>query len=117
MDSDRITGTAKELGGKAQQRLGEWTGDTGTQVQGLADQAAGAARDVYGQAKDAARDAVRGLAESAPDYADRAREAGRDVYERGNRAVARQVGDRHLAALLVAGGIGYLFGWLIHGRR
>ncbi|AWN48736.1 hypothetical protein DK419_22225 [Methylobacterium terrae] len=117
MDSDRIIGAGKELGGKAQQRLGEWTGDAGTQAQGLADQAAGAARNVYGQAKDAARDAVRGLADSAPDYADQARETGRHYYERGNRAVARQVGDRHLAALLVAGGIGYLFGWLLHGRH
>ncbi|MFH6781322.1 MULTISPECIES: CsbD family protein [Methylobacterium] len=113
MDSDRIIGAGKELGGKVQQRLGEWTGETGTQAQGLADQAAGVARNVYGQAKDAVRD----LADAAPDYADTARETGRQYYERGNRAVARQVGDQHLAALLVAGGIGYLFGWLIHGRH
>ncbi|TNC08234.1 CsbD family protein [Methylobacterium terricola] len=113
MDSDRITGAGKELGGKVQQRLGEWTGDTGTQARGLADQAAGAARSLYGQAKDAVHD----LADAAPDYADQARETGRHYYERGNRAVSRQVGDRHLAALLVAGGIGYLFGWLIHGRH
>ncbi|TGD94228.1 CsbD family protein [Methylobacterium nonmethylotrophicum] len=113
MDSDRITGAGRELGGKAQQRIGEWTGDAGTQAQGFADQATGAARNAYGQAKDA----VRGLADAAPDYADQAREAGRHYYERGNRAVARQVGDQHLAALLVAGAVGYLFGWLIHGRH
>ncbi len=41
MDSDRIIGAGKELGGKVQQRVGEWTGDAGTQAQGLADQAAG----------------------------------------------------------------------------
>ncbi|KMO21513.1 CsbD family protein [Methylobacterium platani] len=113
MDSDRIIGAGKELGGKVQQRLGEWTGDAGTQAQGLADQAAGAAGTVYGQAKDTMRD----LADAAPDYVDQARETGRDYYERGNRAVARQVGDQHLAALLVAGAVGYVFGWLIHGRH
>lgn len=117
MDSDRIIGAGKELGGKVQQRFGEWTGDAGTQAQGLADQAAGAARNVYGQAKDGVRDAVRGLAGTAPDYADQALETGRRTYRRADRAVARQIGDHHLAALLVAGGIGYVFGWLLHNRR
>ncbi len=117
MDSDRIIGAGKELGGKVQQRFGEWTGDAGTQAQGLADQAAGAARTVYGQAKDGVREAVRGLADSAPDSLDQARETGRHYYRRADRAVARQVGDHHLAALLVAGGIGYVFGWLLHNRH
>ncbi|AWB21766.1 CsbD family protein [Methylobacterium currus] len=117
MDSDRITGAGQELGGKVQQRVGEWTGDAGTQAQGLADQAAGAARSVYGQAKDQVRDAVRGLADAAPDSIDQARETGRDYYRRADRAVARQVGDHHLAALLMAGAIGYVFGWLLHNRR
>ena len=117
MDSDRIIGADKELGGKVQQRFGEWTGDTGTQAQGLADQAAGAARNAYGQAKDGVREAVRGLSDAAPDSIDQARETGRDLYRRADRAVARQVGDHHLAALLVAGGIGYVFGWLLHNRH
>ncbi|KMO42425.1 hypothetical protein VQ03_10965 [Methylobacterium tarhaniae] len=117
MDSDRIVGAGKELGGKVQQRFGEWTGDAGAQAQGLADQAAGTARNVYGQAKDQVRDAVRGLADAAPDYADQARETGRHYYRRADRAVARQVGDQHLAALLVAGAVGYVFGWLIHSRH
>ncbi|MGX7708320.1 CsbD family protein [Methylobacterium sp. Gmos1] len=112
MDSDRIIGAGQELGGKVQQRVGDWTGDAGTRAQGLADQAAGAARTVYGQAKDG----LRGLADAAPDSLDQARETGRRYYRRADRAVARQVGDHHLAALLVAGAIGYAFGWLLHDR-
>ncbi len=60
---------------------------------------------------------MRGLADTAPDYADQARETGRHYYRRADRAVARQIGDHHLAALLVAGGIGYVFGWLLHNRH
>ncbi|MET7241951.1 CsbD family protein [Methylobacterium sp. EM32] len=117
MDSDRIIGAGQELGGKVQQRVGEWTGDAGTRAQGVADQASGTARNIYGQAKDGVREAVRGLADAAPDSLDQARETGRHTYHRADRAVARQIGDHHLAALLLAGGIGYIFGWLMHNRH
>jgi uncharacterized protein YjbJ (UPF0337 family) len=56
MDEDRIAGTARKLGGKVQEDVGRFTGDTQTQVKGMANQAAGTAQDLYGQAADAARD-------------------------------------------------------------
>ncbi|MFY9841366.1 MAG: CsbD family protein [Xanthobacteraceae bacterium] len=56
MDEDRISGTARNLGGKVEEGLGRTTGDMKTQLQGKLDQAAGAAQDLYGQAADAARD-------------------------------------------------------------
>jgi uncharacterized protein YjbJ (UPF0337 family) len=56
MDEDRISGTARNLGGKVEEGVGRTTGDVKTQLQGKLDQAAGAAQDLYGQAADAARD-------------------------------------------------------------
>ncbi|GJD48826.1 hypothetical protein OPKNFCMD_1552 [Methylobacterium crusticola] len=112
MDADRIIGAGKELGGKVQQGLGEVGGDAGTQARGAVNQAAGVAQNVYGQAKDA----VRNLADAAPDYVDQARDVGRRTYDQGNSMLARQVGDQHLVALLLAGAVGYALGWLIHGR-
>ena len=54
MDEDRISGTARKLGGKVQEEVGRFTGDTQTQIKGMANQAAGTAQDLYGQATDAA---------------------------------------------------------------
>jgi uncharacterized protein YjbJ (UPF0337 family) len=56
MDEDRISGTARNLGGKVEEGFGRTTGDMKTQLQGKLDQAAGTAQDLYGQAADAARD-------------------------------------------------------------
>src|SRR6516162_3296562 len=56
MDEDRIAGTARKLGGKVQEEVGRFSGDTQTQIKGMANQAAGTAQDLYGQAADAARD-------------------------------------------------------------
>jgi uncharacterized protein YjbJ (UPF0337 family) len=54
MDENRVTGTAKNLGGKVEEGLGRIAGDAQTQLKGQAKQVAGAAEDLYGQAKDAA---------------------------------------------------------------
>jgi uncharacterized protein YjbJ (UPF0337 family) len=56
MDENRVSGTVRNVGGKAEEGLGRATGDLKTQVQGKLDQAAGAAQDLYGQTADVARD-------------------------------------------------------------
>jgi uncharacterized protein YjbJ (UPF0337 family) len=56
MNEDRIAGTARKVGGKVQEDVGRFTGDTETQLKAMANQAAGTAQDLYGQAADAARD-------------------------------------------------------------
>jgi uncharacterized protein YjbJ (UPF0337 family) len=58
MDENRLSGTARNLGGKAEEGAGRLTGDVKTQLQGKLDQAAGAAQDLYGQTADAARDSA-----------------------------------------------------------
>jgi uncharacterized protein YjbJ (UPF0337 family) len=56
MDENRISGTARNLGGKAEEGFGRVTGDLKAQAQGKLDQAVGTAQDLYGQTADAARD-------------------------------------------------------------
>ena len=105
MDSDRISGAGREFGGKVQQRIGEWTGDAGTQAQGLADQAAGAARNVYGQAKDAVRHAADEVSDRAAEAYDRSRHA---AWEGHQASVAWP----H-ASLILAGLVGFGLGFLV----
>ncbi len=65
MDENRIAGTARNMGGKVEEGFGRMTGDTKSQVEGIANQAAGAAQDLYGQARDSAADAVGAVSESS----------------------------------------------------
>lgn len=58
MDENRIEGTARNFGGKAQEGFGRVTGDAKTQAEGVLNQAAGTAQDLYGQGADKARQAV-----------------------------------------------------------
>lgn len=128
MDSDRVIGTAKKVGGKVEDLAGDVTGDTKLNVDGVIDQAKGAAQTAYGQAKDAVRD-----------YADQAQDIAGDAYEQGKRyvdegrkrlpeaaeryvqdgreLVSHHVGESPLAALLIAGAVGYLAALVIHGKR
>jgi uncharacterized protein YjbJ (UPF0337 family) len=70
MNEDRVMGTARNLGGKAQEGFGRATGDTKSQVEGVMNQAAGAAQDLYGQAKDTASDAAETVRQGAMDAED-----------------------------------------------
>ena len=57
MDKDRIKGTVDDAAGRVKRQVGEWTGDTQTQVDGAAQQVKGKAEKAWGNVKDAARDA------------------------------------------------------------
>jgi uncharacterized protein YjbJ (UPF0337 family) len=50
--NDRVEGTAREFGGRAQEAVGNLTGDTKTQAQGLYNQASGQAQQAAGQFSD-----------------------------------------------------------------
>jgi uncharacterized protein YjbJ (UPF0337 family) len=65
MDENRVTGTARNIGGKVEEGFGRVTGDTKSQAEGVANQAAGAAQDLYGQARDSAADAAGAVRDSA----------------------------------------------------
>ncbi len=75
VDTDRITGAAKELGGKIQGVVGDLTGSHRDTAEGRFREAQGAAENAYGQAKDS----VRHAADQAQDYAGHAADQARDL--------------------------------------
>jgi uncharacterized protein YjbJ (UPF0337 family) len=52
MTDDRISGSAKNIGGQLEEGFGRVTGDEKMQLEGRARQAEGTLQDVYGQAKE-----------------------------------------------------------------
>ena len=113
MDTDRIKGTAQDVGGKVQKAVGDFTGDAGTQAQGMVRQVAGKAQDLYGQVKDSLPD----VADAASEYAGTAYDRGDDYARRGVSLARREIEEYPLSAVLLAGAIGYVIAMLLHGRR
>jgi uncharacterized protein YjbJ (UPF0337 family) len=70
MTDDRLSGSAKNIGGQVEEAFGEVTGDVKTQLQGKAKQMDGTLQDVYGQAKETAADAAEAIRESASEAGD-----------------------------------------------
>jgi uncharacterized protein YjbJ (UPF0337 family) len=68
MDENRVSGTARNIGGKLEEGVGRVTGDTKTQAAGVAKQVGGAAQDMYGQARDIASDAVGTARDTASSF-------------------------------------------------
>jgi len=58
MDKDRMEGKLKDVKGRVERQVGEWTDDKDAQVKGTADQAEGKAQNAWGKVKDAGRDAL-----------------------------------------------------------
>jgi uncharacterized protein YjbJ (UPF0337 family) len=58
MNSDRMEGAARNVGGKVEDVVGRVTGDLKSQVEGKVQQAAGAAQELYGQAREGAGEAA-----------------------------------------------------------
>ncbi len=58
MDKDRIKGKAKDIAGRAERQVGEWTGDKETQSEGAAKQAEGKVQNAWGNVKDKVKDAA-----------------------------------------------------------
>jgi uncharacterized protein YjbJ (UPF0337 family) len=55
MDKDRVEGKAKDIAGRVERQVGEWTGDNEAQVKGAARQVEGKVQNAWGQAKDAVK--------------------------------------------------------------
>jgi len=83
-------GAFQNVAGKVQDSVGGLTGDAKTQAEGKARQVAGKVQDAYGEAADQAQDIAANV----------------------NRSVEQQP----FAAILIAGVVGYVLGWLTHRR-
>lgn len=59
MNKDQVKGTVNDAAGRAKRQVGEWTGDTDTQVEGAAQQIKGKAQKAVGNVKDAIHDASK----------------------------------------------------------
>ncbi len=113
VDTDRITGAAKEIGGKVQGAIGDITGSHRDSVEGRVREAGGQAENLYGRAKDTVRD----VADDAYGYAEEAYERSGHYLRRGSREVSHQVAEYPLASLLIAGAVGFGLGLLVNATR
>jgi uncharacterized protein YjbJ (UPF0337 family) len=75
MDKDRVKGAVDDTVGRAKRQVGEWTGDTGTQAEGAAQQVKGKAEKAWGNVKDAVRDAQTDADRERQRQAERDRES------------------------------------------
>jgi uncharacterized protein YjbJ (UPF0337 family) len=99
MDENRIAGTARNIGGKAEEGFGRVVGDAKTQAEGVANQVRGTAQDLYGQARD-----------SASQLADDAAVAGRRAASSVESTLRDAIESQPYTAVFVALGIGWLLG-------
>lgn len=59
MNKDQVKGAVNDAAGRAKRQVGEWTGNTDAQVEGVAQQIKGKAQKVVGNVKEAAHDASK----------------------------------------------------------
>lgn len=121
VDTDRVIGGAKELGGKVQSAVGDAVGASKEQIEGRYREAEGRVQQAYGQAKDKARDVADDVGDYVGDAYERGSDYARDAYDRGGtyvrdgqRAVASRVEENPMVALLIAGAVGYGLALLLH---
>lgn len=121
MDTDRVAGAARKVGGKVESAVGDLSGDAKLQGDGLVDQALGTVQNVAGQARDTLRDVAGQAGGIAQDALARGRDALPDsanqAYRDGRAIVSDQVRESPLNALLIAGAAGYAIAWLVHSRK
>jgi uncharacterized protein YjbJ (UPF0337 family) len=60
MNKDTVKGTMDDAAGRVKRQVGEWTGDTKTQVDGASQQVKGKVEKAWGNVKDAAHEADKG---------------------------------------------------------
>jgi uncharacterized protein YjbJ (UPF0337 family) len=58
VNKDQVEGKIKDVGGRVERQVGEWTGDPEKQAHGTLKQAEGKAQNAWGKVKDAAKDAT-----------------------------------------------------------
>jgi uncharacterized protein YjbJ (UPF0337 family) len=95
MDENRVSGTARKVGGKLQEGVGEATGDTRTQAEGVANQVTGAAQDLYGRARDTVSDSAETAADTAASF---------------EKFLRNTIENQPYTAAAVALGLGWLLG-------
>lgn len=109
MNTDRIEGATRDIGGKVQGLVGRVTGSNQTHAEGLVNEAAGTAQNLYGQAVDGVRDA----SEAVTDFADR----GSRYVQGRSRSLEKQVSQNPLTGVMIAGALGFVLGVVAMSTR
>ncbi|HWG04839.1 MAG TPA: CsbD family protein [Beijerinckiaceae bacterium] len=102
MDENRVIGTARDIGGKAQESFGRIVGDATVQGKGIANQVQGTAQDLYGRARESASNVVDAAATSASNMRRQA-----SSYEGSLR---HTIENQPYLAVVLALGLGWILG-------
>ena len=84
MDKDRVKGKAKDITGRVQRQVGEWTGDEEQQIKGTGKQVEGKVQNMVGKVKEA----VKGKASEADRQAESEREGENNRMKREDEDAA-----------------------------
>jgi uncharacterized protein YjbJ (UPF0337 family) len=83
MNKDQVEGKLKDVGGRVERQVGEWTGDADKQVKGTMKQAEGKAQNAWGNIKEAGK--------KTTDDAKAANDEPAEVEEEKERTTRRKV--------------------------
>ena len=70
MNEDRAKGKVKDVAGRVERQVSEWTGDTEAQAKGAMKQAEGKVQNAWGKAKDAVKPKPRRADDNVDDSTD-----------------------------------------------
>jgi uncharacterized protein YjbJ (UPF0337 family) len=86
MDKDRVEGKVKDIAGRVERKVGEWTGDKEAQVKGATKQVEGKVQNAWGKAKDA----VKKPSTNQADHDQAGDQAEKDEAQRGRDRAANE---------------------------
>jgi ElaB/YqjD/DUF883 family membrane-anchored ribosome-binding protein len=117
MDQTRAREIAKDAAEQASKTVNEATQRVGEQVQPALDQAKGTAEDLANRASEAGRQAMDRAGKFVESVCASSQQVASNLYDQGAQSgeyVRQYAAQQPLAAMLVAGVIGYALGYLIH---
>jgi ElaB/YqjD/DUF883 family membrane-anchored ribosome-binding protein len=117
MDKEWAQQVATNAGERTAKEANEAGRRAGAEAQALLDQGKSIVQDVANLASETGRQAVNRAGEFIEGAAPQAREMASNLYEQGSQTgeyVRQYTAQQPLAALLIAGAIGYVLGYLVH---
>jgi uncharacterized protein YjbJ (UPF0337 family) len=102
MDENRVAGTARKIGGKAQEGFGSVAGDNKTEAEGIVNQVKGAAQELYGQTRESASQIADAVTDSAA--------SARQTVSSFESALRNTIETQPYTAVFLALGVGWLLG-------
>lgn len=86
MDKNRTEGKMKDIKGRVKRQVGEWTGDSKLQGEGMADQAEGKVQNTFGKAKDKMKDIADDIKGNTHPAAEPSKDSGDRFFDKTKRS-------------------------------